>query len=455
MRTAAVLLLAVSAAARADDWPQWFGPQRDGVWREDGILDTFPTGGPKLKWRAPVGMGYAGPAVAAGKVFVPDRQLATGSANPANPFDSKAIPGNERVACFDAATGAQLWKHEYPCEYRISYAAGPRCTPAVDADRVYALGAMGDLVCLRVADGSVVWSKNLPAEYAAKVPVWGYAGHPLIDGDKLIVVAGGSNDRLVVAFDKLTGKQVWASQSCEGDFGYGAPVVFTFGGRRQVVVWHTRAVVGLDPDTGKRLWAVPFDVKFALTAPTPRQVGADGLFVTSFYNGSMLLKVSADSAGVVWKSKAKGEKPSQTTDLSSIMGTPAVDGDHLYGGCSYGEFRCLKAATGERVWKTMAVTRGALTPPAVAAEPEPTDGERWANVFVVPHRGRHFLFNEQGDLILAKLTPAGYAELGRAHLLDPTGSAQKRKVVWTHPAFAGRCVFARNDNELVCYDLSK
>ena len=456
MRSVAfTVVLLAAGGGRADDWPQWLGPQRDGVWRETGLLDAFPKGGPKPKWKVKVGLGYAGPAVAGGKVFVTEYMPAGGAAIPANPFARDKVPGAERVRCLDAATGKEVWAADYPCEYAVSYAAGPRCTPTVDGDKVYTLGAMGDLRCYAVADGKLVWAKNFVTDFAAKVPVWGFACHPVVDGDHLICVGGGP-DKLVLALNKTTGDVVWGSQSCDGDFGYSPPVVATLGGVRQLVVWHTRAVVGLDPTSGKRLWKFDWDIKSALTAPTARPVGTDMLFLTSFYNGSTLLKVSAAGVTPVWQSKAKGERPAQTTDLSSIMCTPAVAGEYVYGVCSYGELRCLEVMTGKRVWESMTASRGALTPAKVAAQPGPTDGERWGLAFLIPHADRYFLFNEQGDLIIAKLTPKGYDEVSRTHLVDPTNTLVRgRKVVWMHPAFAGKCVFARNDNELVCVSLAK
>jgi outer membrane protein assembly factor BamB len=451
-----VVVCASAGLAAADDWPQWLGPKRDGVWRETGLVEKFPQGGPKELWKVPVGVGYAGPAVAGGKVFVLDLVPADDAKLPASGFAKGArVPGKERVLCLDEKTGKKLWATDYPVEYRVSYAAGPRCTPTVDGELVYTLGAMGDLKAIKVASGEVAWSKNFMKDYEAGLPQWGFAAHPLVDGEKLICLAGGSNDRLVIAFDKKTGKELWASQSCQGDFGYCPPMIYEFGGKRQLVIWHARAVVGLEPDTGKRIWRVDFDAKASLTAPTPRKVGDDRLFITSFYNGSMLLKVGADKADVVWRSKARGERPNQTADLSSIMCTPVVDGEHIYGVCSYGQLRCIEANTGKRVWESMRATRGKLTPAKVADDPEPAEGERWSLAFLIPNGDRYFLFNEQGDLIIAKLSPKGYEEIDRAHVIDPTNTMAGRKVVWMHPAFANRCVYARNDKELVCLSLEK
>jgi outer membrane protein assembly factor BamB len=453
-----LVVVGLSAGATvADDWPQWLGEKRDGVWRETGLVEKFPAGGPKQVWKEPIGIGYAGPAVANGKLFVTDYVPGAKATLPESGFKKGRFAGTERVICRDATTGKQLWVTDYPVEYTVSYPAGPRCTPTVDGEFVYTLGAMGDLKALKVSDGKEVWSKSFIKDYDAGLPVWGFAAHPLVDGDRLICLVGGTNDRLVVAFDKKTGKELWASQSCGGDFGYSPPMIYEFGGKRQLIIWHSRAVVGLEPDTGKRLWRVDFEVKAALTAPTSRKVGTDKLFVTSFYNGSMLLKVGADKADVVWKSKAKGEMPNLTTDLSSIMCTPWVDGEHIYGVCSYGQLRCIEANTGKRVWETMQATRGKLTPAKVAAEEEPAPTERWSLAFIIPQGDRYFLFNEQGDLIIAKMSPKGYEELDRAHVLAPTNTmaGNGRLVVWMHPAFANKCVYVRNDKELICYSLAK
>jgi outer membrane protein assembly factor BamB len=383
--------------------------------------------------------------------FVPEGGL------PDTGFAKGVFKGQERLVCRDAATGTQLWEHGYPVSYAIGYPGGPRCNPTVDGDKVYTLGAMGDLRCLETATGKLVWSKNFGKDYDAGTQLWGHAAHPLVDGDRLVCLVGGSEGRLVVAFDKHTGKEVWTSQSVNGDYGYSPPVVYEFGGKRQLIIWHSKAVVGLEPATGKRLWKQDFDVKFALTAPMPRKVGTDGLFVTSFYNGSMFLKVGADKADVVWQSKAKGEQPSQTTDLSSIIPTPVIDGDTAYGVCSYGQLRGLEVSTGKRLWETMQATRGKRTPAKVAASEEPAGIERWSNAFLTPQGGRYFLFNDQGDLIIAELSKAGYKELDRVNVIEPTNTmaGSGRRVVWVHPAYANKCVFVRNDREVICLSLAK
>jgi outer membrane protein assembly factor BamB len=426
MSTTTAILLLLSAA---DDWPQWLGPRRDGVWRETGIVSKFPPGGPKALWRTPIAGGYAGPAVSDGKVFVTDR-----------------TEKQERVLCLDAKDGRVLWTHAYDCAYSISYPAGPRTTPVVTADRVYALGAMGDLLCLERATGKPVWSRSFVKDYGQSAPVWGWSGHPLLDADRLICTVGGKGTA-VVAFHKDTGKELWRAQDSEGRHGpgYAPPVIFEAGGKRQLIAWHAQALASLDPETGREHWAQPFPMREGLCISTPRLSG-DRLFVTSFYNGPLMMKLGADAptATVLWKGKSQNEI--RTDGLHSIMSTPFVRDGHIYGVCSYGQLRCLKEETGERVWETFKATTG----------DKPV---RWANAFIVPQGDRYFLFNENGDLLIARLTPSGYEEIDRAHLVEPTNQAgfmrKTEPVVWSHPAFAGRCVFVRNDREIACFSLSE
>jgi len=443
---ASLLLLPLTASA--EDWPGWLGTQRDGVWRESGLVEKFPAGGPKVLWRHPLGGGYAGPAVADGKVYVTDRVLDAGQKDPNNPFMRTKSTGKERVICRDAQTGKLLWTHSYPSTYTVSYPCGPRATPVVAGGKVYTLGAMGNLLCLDARTGKEMWAKDFVADYDAQVPVWGFSASPLLDGNNLICLVAG--DAVVVAFDKDTGKEKWRSLKLNvADIGYCPPMIYSFGGKRHLIIWHPEAVCGLDPATGKELWSYSWRIKASLTIPTPRQVG-NRLFLTGFYDGCRMLEITGTDKFTVkelWRSKGRGEMPNQTDKLHSIMSTPVIKGEHIYGMCSYGQLRCLRLDDGQRVWSELT---------ASGAGKEPL---RWANAFIVAQGERFFLFNEKGDLIIAKLTPKGYEEIDRAHLLDPTGQlgggfGNPRKVVWSHPAFANKCVFARNDKEIVCVSLA-
>jgi outer membrane protein assembly factor BamB len=427
---AAVALTA--AVARADDWPQWLGPQRDGVWRENGLLAKFPEKGPKVLWRAKVAAGYSGPAVAKGKVYVTDF-FTEGNTNVDNPMAVSDLKGKERVLCFDAKSGEPLWKYEYDCHYKISYPAGPRCTPTVHDGKVYTVGAMGDLYCIDADKGTKVWSKNYREDYKAKTPIWGFAGHPVIDGNKVICIVGGP-DAVAVAFDKDTGKEMWKTLSAK-EPGYSTPALIEAGSKKQVVIWHAQAINGLNPETGEKYWSVPLEPQFGMSIMTPRQAG-DYLFAGGIGNAAALLRLAKDKpdAEVVWRGK-------KDIAVYPVNATPFIDNGTLYGVDTESQLRGVKLETGERLWETMDATLG-------------DKKGRAGTAFLVKNGDRYFLASETGHLIIAKLTPKGYEEVSRWKMLEPTGRAFGRDVLWVHPAFANKCVFWRNDKELVCASLA-
>lgn len=433
----AALWSIVATPLHADSWPQWLGPQRDGVWREKGILETFPEGGPRRIWRVDLGAGYSGPAVAGGRVFVMDRQVPAEIPKPKSVFEASQIPGNERVLCFNEADGKLLWQHAYDCPYNVSYAAGPRTTPLVAGGRVFTLGTMGDLKCLDAATGRVVWERDFKKDFGLKVPHWGVSAHPLLDGRRLICLVGGEGS-VAVAFDKDTGRELWRALSAK-EPGYCPPTICELGGRRQLILWHAEAVNGLDPATGRVLWVEPWKLNYGMAIATPRPLG-DRLFLSCFYNGSLMLRFQPgkDAPTVAWRTAKMSER--DTTHLNCTMNTPVIDGGHIYGACSYGQYRCLRADTGERLWETFAPTSG--------------KSERWGNAFTVKQGKRFFILSERGELIIAKLSPLGYEEISRAPLLEPDNRDPGRPVVWSHPAFANRRIYARNDHGLVCADLA-
>ena len=276
----------------------------------------------------------------------------------------------------------------------------------------------------------------------------------MIDGDNLICLGGGSDGRCVVALDKNTGEEKWHAIAFDsGDFGYNPPVIHTLAGKRTLLIWTPKLLTGLDPANGQKFWELPLESKAALTVPT-LAVQGDQIFATRFYNGSALIQVKPDGADFIWTSKARGEKPRQTTDLSSIITSPIWTGPYIYGIGSYGELRCLEAATGKRIWVDQRATRGHLTPERVRERPAPSEvqpwSERWVCAFMTPTGGdKYLIWNEQGELIRAKLTAAGYEELDRVTLLEPTNRLAGRPVVWSPAAYAGGSVFVRNDKELL------
>lgn len=431
---------------RADDWPQWMGPQRDGVWRETGLLDRLPTNGPTVIWRAAVNRGYCGPAVAGGRVYLLDR--VQGKPPERKPGDRSlpSIPGNERVLCVDAATGRTLWEHTYDCNYRISYPSGPRATPLVSGGRVHTLGAMGDLRCLNATNGAVLWKRDLATDYAGEPPVWGYAAHPLLEGDRLICTVGGTNSA-VVAFDAATGRELWRALTAR-EIGYAPPIAHTIAGRRQVIVWHPDGVAGLDPATGQTLWTHAYPVggkpqRPEVTIAMPRLAGSR-LFLTSFYQGSLLLDLGTPEPSVVWNRRSR-KKSEFEEGLHTTMCTPVIRDGQIYGFCGFGELRCLDLATGDRRWES----REATTLPGTNAAPS-----LFGHAFIVEQGDRHWLWNDQGELILARLRPEGYSELGRARLLPTIEHTRGRDVLWCPPAFAGRRMYVHNGRELICVSLA-
>ena len=417
--------LAAPGRAAADDWPQWRGPGRDGVWREAGVLDKLPTGRIKLAWRAPISSGYSGPTVADGRVYVTDRL--------ARPRES------ERVHCFDARTGRPLWSRAYAAPYRrVSYTAGPRASVSVDDGRAYALGTMGHFHCLDANDGRVLWRRNLAADYQARVPVWGIAAAPLVDGERVIVQIGGADGACVVALDKKTGKETW--RALDDRASYSAPVIIRQGETRVLVCWTGDSVAGLDPVTGRVHWRWGFKPsRMIINVPTP-VVQGERLFVTAFYDGSLMLRLLSAPPRVekLWRRRGRSER--DTDALHAMIATPIFQGDHVYGVDSYGQLRCLDARTGDRVWEDLTATPKA----------------RWSNIHMVRNGERIWMLNERGELILCTLSPKGFHEIGRAKLIDPTTEQLRQRggVCWAHPAYARKHVFARNDRELICADLS-
>jgi outer membrane protein assembly factor BamB len=429
------LALALGAVLRAEDWPEIGGKGRLGVWNETGILEKFPADGLKVLWRTPVRAGYSGPAVANGRVFVVDY------------METQRPRGVERALALDEKTGKVLWVKEWEVDYRgISWPVGPRATPTVDGDRVYVLGADGNLFCFDVKTGAIVWSKDFAVDYKVDrlkwAFDWGYASSPLVDGNRLIAMVGAHPDAKVIAFDKMTGKEIWRSLSSDTELGVAQPIIITAGGTRQLIIWYPGAVASLNPETGKAYWEQPYKVGGSMTVAIPVQQGSN-LFFSTFYDGPMMLTLDdkKPAAKVLWKGKSDSEI--QTEGLHTVVTTPIIIGDHIYGICSYGQYRCLLVKTGERVWETQAVTKERV---------------RWASGQQVRNGDRLFINNDRGELIIVKPSPAGYQEVSRTHLIKPTSPPQNRRelvnVNWMFPAYANKHIYARNDEEIICASLA-
>jgi len=421
---------------RADDWPQWRGPQRDGVWRESGVTDKLDIDGDgriRLKWSAPIGAGYSQPTVAGNRVYVTDRV-----------DDPEEI---ERIHCFDFESGRKNWSFSYPAPYTISYKSGPRAAVLIDgqgdAARAYALGGVGHLHCLDATTGEILWKRDLAREYRIDMPRWGIAAGPLIEGNLLVLHIGGE-DACVVALDKRNGGEIW--RAINDDASYVAPIVIDQAGQRVLVVYTANHLHGLNVSTGRVLWsyAMPGS-KWPISIATPVVTTHDEqryIFTTNAHVGAALLRLHEDEPTVteVWRQQNAKEPNS----LYSLIPTPFIRDGHIYGTHNRGELRCLELRSGRRVWETDA-----------ALEPD-----RFATLHIVAQGevgSRVWIFNEHGELIIADLSPRGYKQISRGKLIPPTqpGLPSRRGgVTWAHPAFAHRHIIARNDKQLVCADLS-
>ena len=421
----------LSVASLADDWPQWMGPGRDNVWRETGIIEKFGEQGPPIVWRSKVAGGYAGPAVADGRVFVTDYVTEDDVKVPN--WNREESSGIERVLCLDEQTGNEIWRHEYPVNYSISYPAGPRCTPSVHQGMVYTLGAEGHLFCLDASSGDVIWSKDFVKQFGAKTSMWGYASSTLVDGDKLLCVVGGEGSH-AVAFDLKTGNEIWRSVNA-ADQGYSPPTIIEAGGVRQLVLLCPDSVTSINPDTGQEYWSVPYQATSGSIIMSPVKMG-DYLFAGGYNNQNLLVKLASDKPGaeIVWGNKAKH-------GISPVNVQPMVVDETMYGVHGSGELMAVALPSGERVWTT----------PQPMSEDRPV---RSGTAFIVKQQDRYWLFTERGEIVIARLSPAGYEEIDRAQVIQPSNNAFGRDVVWCMPAFANRRMYVRNDNECICVDLA-
>ena len=418
--------VAPSAPPDGQDWPQWRGARRDGVWRETGLVEKFSGTAIPLRWSVPVGAGYSSPTVAAGRVFLTDFVKETSS---------------ERVQCFDWRTGARLWSVAYPVSYAdFTYEAGPRAAVTVRDGRAYALGAAGHFHCLDAASGEVLWRRDLRADYRIRMPRWGLAAHPLVEGDLVITQIGGEGEACVVALDRLTGAERWKAFPDEAS--YAPPIIVEQAGRRLVVMALGYRVVAFEPADGTVRWTHEQPKSsWPIAIPAP-SVHGDLMFFATAHAGSYLYRLAQDrtAVDVVW---SRGRRPRTDDTLAPVIPDPLVMNGLVVGVQTDGELRCLDLMTGKRHWETL--------------EPMPKAWHATLHLVRAGETGdRAWLFTEQGNLILAQLTAAGYRELARARLLEPTleQGPRGRAVTWAHPAFAYRHVFARSDRELVCADLS-
>lgn len=412
----AILIAFNTLTSNGTDWPQWRGPKRDGVWGETGILRSFPADGLKLSWRTPVGPGWSSPVVARGRVYLTDMRLDKPRAW-------------ERIQCFAESSGKLLWRRESELPYPDwafipEHGGGPAATPVVESGRVYLLGRNGTVNCLDARNGNVIWEVPLGRRY--EILELSCRGSPLIDGNLLIVFTGGKPGASVVALDKRTGKECWTA--LDDPVSNSSPLIISAGGKKQLIAWTATAVNSLNPATGETWWRIAATTSNNDSIPTP-VVLKHRLLISG-----LMLELDTDKpdARVLWPETLAASKR-----LLSNTSSPMLLGKHVYSARSSGEFVCLEAGTGKQVWATTNVT----------------ELKFGASIQLTPNGDATFLFTDEGNLILARLVPEGFCEVSRTHLLKPTSDLGTRKFTWVPPAFADRCIFARNDEELICASL--
>ncbi len=428
------LLLSIHSAV-ADDWPQWRGPKGDGNYNEPGLFAQLPDGGLPQVWRADCGYGYAGPVVAAGRVFLFEYVKTSGEITNL-PSRRDELEGQERLRCFDVKTGNEIWSSEYDRSYSVSYPGGPRATPTVAGDYVVTLGVEGDLMCHRASDGQRLWHVNFRDKYGVETPIWGHSASPLVMGDRVVATVGGK-DALAVAFDLKTGAEQWTALNAD-EPGYCGPTTLDYRGEKSLLIFYPLGVAALTPTTGAVEWTAEIRPKFGMSIATPVQ-SENRLFVSGYGESMMMtLGESPQQNSIDWRGKPN-------TSVYASNATPYFGAaENAIFGCDIetSELMGVDSNTGERLWETKAAT---------LADPD-ARRPRHGTAFIVRHTasGKYLLFNESGELIAANMSRDGYDELWRDKLVEPTSDAFGRPVVWVHPAFAEGCVFARNDKEIVC-----
>jgi outer membrane protein assembly factor BamB len=396
----AVLGLGLASDAASADWPQFRGPRRDGTSTETGLITTWPAEGPSVRWRTALGGGYSSIAVAGGKIFT-----------------MFSVGDDEFVGCFDAATGAERFRVRVDSAWKDRFGDGPRATPTVDGATVFTLSSRGKLHALAAADGASLWTHDLPTEYGAEAPQWGFASSPLVEAGLLLVDVGGKNGSGLMAFDKATGREAWRSQRTQA--GYAAPVAFDAAGVRHAVFFTGKSVIAVRPKDGGLLWQVPWETSWDVNAATPIFIPPDKVFVSSGYDhGAAVYRIAASEGGAsvsaVW----------QNREMKNRFSSSVLAGEHIYG-FDEKTLKCIDARTGETRWQVRGLGHGSL----ILAD------------------GQLIVLGDEGTLLLVEATAEDYRERSRAQVFDGK--------TWTVPALSDGTLFLRDEREMVALAVAK
>lgn len=389
------------------EWPQFRGPRGDGTWHGPKLSETWPADGLKQVWKQSIGGGYSGVSVAGGRVITMDRQ--TG-------------PERERILCFDAVSGQPVWTHEYPVTYgKLDYGNGPRAAPTIHEGRVYTVGALGDLRCLDAKTGEAIWKRNYLTDFDGRLSMWGFAGSPVVYGDWLILQPGGEKGTSVVAIERATGNKVWGSLNDEA--GYSTPLIHRVHDQDELICWTPSHIRCLEARTGKPLWSHPYEITYGVSIAKPI-VHENLVFVAGYWHGSKAIRLgdSPTNAKLAWE---------ENRYLRGLMSQPLYREGHVYLLDKQYGLTCFELQTGRKLWDD----QNQMTP---------RGRNPHASLVWLGDSDRAIILNEEGELILARLSPDGYKEQSRTKITEFT---------WAHPAFSGKRVYARTDKELVCVAL--
>jgi outer membrane protein assembly factor BamB len=396
---AVLSLPAVVSNRGLDDWPQWRGPHRDGVSAERGLLKDWPSGGPKLAWKASgAGEGYSSFSTANGRLYT-----------------LGARGGVEYVIAFDAETGKRLWEAEHGRRFSNDRGDGPRATPTVEGDKLYAFGASGDLSAMESATGKILWRVNVLKQFGGSNITWGLSESPLVLSDRILVNAGAPGAS-IVALKKTDGSVIWKSQQDEA--GYSSAILQDVGGIRQAVYFTGQRALGINVDSGQLLWSYDKVANNTANIATPI-VRGNRVFLSSGYGtGAALLEMAPGKGGV------SAREVYFTHEMRNHHASSVLIGDFLYG-FSDTILTAMQFDTGKVAWRDRSVGKGSI----VFAD------------------DRLYLFSENGVVGLAEASPTGYREHGRFEI--STG----RLPTWSHPIVSGGKLFIRDQDTIYAYDV--
>jgi outer membrane protein assembly factor BamB len=395
------LAVVLNAQSPSIDWPQWRGPDRSGISRETGLLREWPRSGPPLAWSASqLGAGYGSVAVAGDRVFVQGMK------------NRQSV-----VTSLDRATGKAVWSVALGSSGENEQGSGPRGTPTVDADRVYALSENGDLACLMVADGKVVWRRNILREFSGRNINWLISESPLIDGNRLIVSPGGRNAGMA-ALDKMTGATIWVSKELSDEAGYASPVVADVQGVRTIMTLTGNAGIGVRATDGKLMWRYGKVANNTANITTPVYSNGRVFFTSAYGTGGALLGLKATGEVV------SAQEIYFTNNMQNHHGGVVLVDGYLYG-FNNSILTCLEFETGKVMWRDRSVGKGSVA---------------YAD-------GRLYALSENNVVGLVEASPKGYRETGRFTIADQGWPS------WAHPAVSGGRLYLRNQNVLASYDV--